>query len=292
VQAYYEWMPIRPPAGEDSEQIYRSFRFGDLLDLHMLDTRLIGRDRQLDYADYRDPQSGEFDRERFGAELGNPERSLLGEEQRRWLATALAESGARWQLLGQQILMARMLMPAEMLGAPSRAEVPALLRELTTLKQRQLQGEPLGDAEQQRLAAVMPYNLDAWDGYPAEREKLYGAARAAGKRLVSLAGDTHNGWFSRLVARDGTDVGVELATASVSSPGMESYLQMDAETAEATSAALSLLVEDLAYCNLHQRGFLTLEISAQAIEARWMYVDTVKSREYQRVADHVEIIPA
>lgn len=292
VQAYYEWMPIRPPSGEDSDEIYRSFRFGELVDLHMLDTRLIGRDRQLDYADYRDHETGEFDRERFAADLGNPQRSLLGEQQRSWVAQALAGSPARWQLLGQQILMARMMMPAEMLAAPSRAEVPGILRELTALKQRQLQGEALAEPELARLAATMPYNLDAWDGYPAERERLYGAARAAGKRLVSLAGDTHNGWFSRLVAQDGTEVGVELATASVSSPGMETYLQMDGPTAEDTARALGLLVEDLEYCNLHQRGFLELDISADALEARWVYVDTVKDREYRRIEDHVERISA
>ncbi len=51
LQAWYEWLPVRPPAGEQSEQIYRSFDFGGLLALHMLDTRIIARDRQLDYAD-------------------------------------------------------------------------------------------------------------------------------------------------------------------------------------------------------------------------------------------------
>ena len=35
----------------------------------------------------------------------------------------------------------------------------------------------LADVEQARLATVLPYNLDAWDGYPAERERLYALAR-------------------------------------------------------------------------------------------------------------------
>ena len=41
VRAYYEWMPIRElPTG-----LARRFRFGELADLMMLDTRIRGRDR-------------------------------------------------------------------------------------------------------------------------------------------------------------------------------------------------------------------------------------------------------
>lgn len=49
IQAYMEWMPIRENEG-DSAIIYRSFEFGDLASLIMLDTRIIGRDKQLTYA--------------------------------------------------------------------------------------------------------------------------------------------------------------------------------------------------------------------------------------------------
>src|SRR5690606_4921645 len=52
LQAYFEWMPVRPATPGDEEIIYRSFDFGDLVSLHMLDTRVIGRDEQINYADY------------------------------------------------------------------------------------------------------------------------------------------------------------------------------------------------------------------------------------------------
>ena len=65
-------------------------------------------------------------------------------------------------------------------------------------------------------------NMDAWDGYPAARERLFAGAQAAGANLVSLAGDTHNAWASDLVHR-GKPVGVEFAGQSVTSPGFESY---------------------------------------------------------------------
>ncbi|MBS0385805.1 MAG: alkaline phosphatase D family protein [Proteobacteria bacterium] len=51
LQAYYEWMPIREPEpGRAFEAINRSFQFGDLITLIMLETRLLARSRQIDYA--------------------------------------------------------------------------------------------------------------------------------------------------------------------------------------------------------------------------------------------------
>lgn len=51
LQAYYEWMPIREPeAGRAFEAINRSYQFGDLFTLIMLETRLLARTQPLDYA--------------------------------------------------------------------------------------------------------------------------------------------------------------------------------------------------------------------------------------------------
>lgn len=51
LQAYYEWMPIREPeSGRAFEAINRSFDYGDLFTLIMLETRLLARTKQLDYA--------------------------------------------------------------------------------------------------------------------------------------------------------------------------------------------------------------------------------------------------
>ncbi|PZO50243.1 MAG: alkaline phosphatase [Alphaproteobacteria bacterium] len=51
LQAYYEWMPIREPeAGRAFEAINRSFQFGDLFTLIMLESRLLARTQALDYA--------------------------------------------------------------------------------------------------------------------------------------------------------------------------------------------------------------------------------------------------
>ena len=39
-------MPMRTPKATNRLKIYRSFDFGTLFSLHMLDTRIDGRDRQ------------------------------------------------------------------------------------------------------------------------------------------------------------------------------------------------------------------------------------------------------
>lgn len=89
IRAYSEWMPVRDqPTG-----IFRTFRFGDLLDLVMLDTRLHGRDPQP----ARDPVIA-----------NDSGRTLLGSDQMEWLLDALSASnadGVGWRVIGQQVLV-------------------------------------------------------------------------------------------------------------------------------------------------------------------------------------------
>ena len=87
-EAYFEWMPVRVQAGG---QIWRAFRYGDLVDLLMLDSRYWDRDEQVKQ------DSGLF---------GDAGRSLLGADQQSWLSEQLAGSTAKWKLLGQQVLVA------------------------------------------------------------------------------------------------------------------------------------------------------------------------------------------
>ncbi|MBY6220284.1 alkaline phosphatase D family protein [Marinobacter nauticus] len=282
LQAFFEWMPIRPVIEGNDEAIYRSFRFGDLVDLHMLDTRIIGRDQQLDYLNYLS-ESG-LNAQQFMADVTDPNRTLLGAEQRLWLQNKLATSSGRWQVLGQQVLMGRMDLPAELLlgiATGNVSELPQALAELATIKFRALQGDPtLTEQELSRISTAAPYNLDAWDGYQAEREVVLGMARQLDKNLVVLAGDTHNAWANNLKDMNGNQVGVEFATASVSSPGLEDYLGLpDAMIADAEQG-IGLLVDGLDYLNINQRGYMVVTFTQDEALANWYFVDTVKSREY------------
>ena len=282
LQAYFEWLPVRPASEDDELTIYRSFDFGDLVSLHMLDTRIIGRDEQLDYADYTS-QSG-FDAVGFTADVSSSSRSLLGQTQMNWLQTQLAVSTATWQVLGQQVLMGRMLLPAEMLTAlsnPAAADLGTLLGELVQLNIRVEQKDPsLTSEEIARITTVIPYNLDAWDGYAYEREVIFGLARSLDKNLVVLAGDTHNAWANNLKTQGGEAVGVEFATAGITSPGLESYLGLPAEAMPQAEQAITLLVDELKYLNANQRGYLLVTFTPDEATADWRYVSTVKARDY------------
>ncbi len=84
VQAYYEWLPIR----EDGHH-YRSFSYGPLADLIMLDERLEGRTRPVDS---------------LTAPNYLADRTMLGVEQLNWLENSLQSSTAIWKVLGNQVM--------------------------------------------------------------------------------------------------------------------------------------------------------------------------------------------
>jgi alkaline phosphatase D len=289
LQAYYEWMPIRPLVAGQQQSLSRSFAFGDLVDLHMLDTRIEGRNQQLEYAHYTDKSSGAFDSQRFIADLTNPKRTLLGQKQQQWLQAQLLRSKAQYQVLGQQVLMAKMMFPSELLSAFSKPgpELVDKIAQLTALKQRVVSGDTSLSAEdKKRIETVVAYNLDAWDGYPYEREVIYKTAQQQNKKLVVLAGDTHNAWASSLHDQQGNKVGIELATPSVSSPGIETYLKLNTTQVEQLAAVLPTLIDELEYCNLHQRGYLLVAFSKAQVDARWFFVDDITKKQYQTSLGH------
>ncbi|GIU28565.1 alkaline phosphatase [Shewanella hafniensis] len=298
LQAYFEWLPIRPWREGNHEEIYRSFSYGNLVDLHMLDTRVLARDKQLDYADYMDPTTGSFAGERFLADVTSTTRTMLGLTQLLWLQGTLLQSTGKWQVLGQQVLMGKMSLPAAI--ATQQMSIPqfAMLGALAKLAARAAANDPTLTAQElQYLQAnqvlltpevigllqlpAIPYNLDAWDGYAYEREVILGTAKSKNLNLVVIAGDTHNAWANELKDVQGDTVGVEFATSSVSSPGLEYYLNLPAEQIPATEAAIVELVPDLKYANLKDRGFMTLTFTADEVRSDWHYVDTILSKDFQ-----------
>jgi len=290
LQAYFEWMPIRPVSATDHLNIYRQFDFGSLVQLTMLDTRILARDKQLDYANYM-TASG-LDIAKFQTDLTSTTRTLMGYTQREWLQKKLAQSTATWNVLGQQVLMAKMLIPAELLlslsaitsgnvTAETLAKMNQQIIELVTLKVRLKSGDPtLTAAEKARVTTVAPYNLDAWDGYYAEREILYGTLKTLNKKVVVLAGDTHNAWSADLHTQAGDFVGVELATSSVSSPGMEKYLSIPLAQLQQFEMAFTTLIDELNYTNLNQRGYLKVSFTAQQVQADWIFLNSIKEKTY------------
>jgi alkaline phosphatase D len=283
IQVWHEYLPARV---QDNAKIYRSFDIGNIVNLMMLDTRIIGRDKQLSYTNYF-TQAG-LDSNKFLADWQNPQRTILGQEQKNWLASKLSGSQSKWQVLGSQVLMGKMFIPVEMLSLTAQIAsgnaTPALfalynktVTELVTIKTRLLQNDPsVTAAERARVQTVLPYNLDAWDGYPVERELIYGAA--AGKKLVALAGDTHNAWYSDLTDSTGKKVGAEFAASSVSSPGFEAIFGNDPVTLGGFEQANALLIEDLKYLDASKRGYVMASFTQNEAKAEWRYVTTLSSK--------------
>ena len=107
-QAYYEHLPLPASARPRGPfaTIYERYRFGDMLDVMLLD------DRQ-----YRSPPAcvGEA---RPGTVADCPERtlearSMLGSQQEQWLDRQIASAKARWTIVAQQTLMAELDRPNE-----------------------------------------------------------------------------------------------------------------------------------------------------------------------------------
>ena len=97
-KAYLEWMPIRE-AADPGIHLYRTFRFGGLVDLVMIDTRGL-RDKQVASSD--------------AAALADPKRTLMGAAQEAWVFDQLRASqraGTSWTLLGQQVIFSPITLP-------------------------------------------------------------------------------------------------------------------------------------------------------------------------------------
>ncbi|KAF4953519.1 hypothetical protein FGADI_5853 [Fusarium gaditjirri] len=97
VRAYFEWMPIRQTDMDDGLRVWRSFQFGNLMDLVMLDTRLYDRSKGTDYVN-----------ERYIEKISDdPSRTLMGGRQENWFYRSLSESkdrNATWRVIGNQIV--------------------------------------------------------------------------------------------------------------------------------------------------------------------------------------------
>ncbi len=175
-QAYYEFMPLRRaqlPSGPDM-QLFRRLRLGSLMELHVLDTRQYRSDQPC--GDGSQPPC---------EQARSPEQTMLGVEQEQWLQGGLAASGARWNVIANQVLVSQI--------------------------DRMRDGEAV-------------HSMDQWGGYRVERQRLLdflGEVRPANP--VVITGDIHSNWAVDL-KRNFDDpasevVGAEFVGTSLSSGG-------------------------------------------------------------------------
>ena len=282
LQAYHEWMPIR--TGADKAVIYRSFDFGNLLSLHMLDTRLIGREKQLDQTAVLTTAAGQ-------QAWMSPSRQLMGSAQTQWLQGVMTNSTAKWQVLGQQVVMAATWLPVSVqtkfqayFASPNASTVGSIMAEVETYKAALSSANPA--AYLTASNPVVPYNFDAWDGYPAARETVLqtfaGVAASQptiGKKLVVLSGDSHNAWHTNLTLANGTKVGEEFATSSVSSPGWEAYFPSMISTIKSLFQDTTSK-SNVQWMDASRRGYLKMTFTAAQAKGEFIFVDSVTGGTY------------
>jgi alkaline phosphatase D len=259
VQAYHEWMPTR--TGADPLKIYRSFNFGNLLSLHMLDTRVVGRDAPMTRDAY------------LAGAADAPGRQLLGTEQEAWLAARMQESNATWQVLGQQIVFGGMRIPLSVYDNFSEDAINAFLVTLDTPEASR--------SDAQRALIAQPrigYELTNWDGFAAARERVMAMARAGDKNLVVLSGDSHNAWAHDLRDASGQRVGVEFATPSVTSTGLEITHPKIARGFLADS--FLRMVPDLKYADTARRGYVAVNFTPGSVTGEFVFVSSVFENNY------------
>jgi len=113
-RAYYEFMPVKPvfsmPHGPDM-RLYDRYDFGDLLRVDLID----GRQYRSKEACYGDPKKnaghgggGHLETPAACPELMDPSRSMIGMAQEAWLFDGLATSKAKWNVIANDVLMARL----------------------------------------------------------------------------------------------------------------------------------------------------------------------------------------
>jgi alkaline phosphatase D len=176
IQAFYEYTPARVDYDRDADRLhdafrlYRSLEFGDLLRLFVTDERLFRSPPPC----RGDPRPGWRCPERT-----DPDRTMLGADQRAWLESGFAAADARWTGWANEVL-----------SLPFRVGVGRLsLRPLT----------------------------DSWDGYAAERAALFRTMAANDRTaFVTLTGDLHSTVVGDQRV-DGSLAGVECMTPATTS---------------------------------------------------------------------------
>ncbi|MGV9825754.1 alkaline phosphatase D family protein [Gordonia sp. NPDC003429] len=251
-KAYFEWMPVRPNSLDNGEHLYRKFRFGTLAELIIPDLR-----------SYRDKQS-------YFAE-DDPNQSITGKTQYKWLENSITSSTAAWQVIGNEVLM-----------------VPLVIPESTDPRLADWLHDQIGLPKD-----GIPLNDDQWDGYAAERRSLLTAIERANKRSVVLVtGDIHSSWASELplnVSHYGKDssgrvVACEFTPPSITAASGYDTIALTRELAAPTAALMSTGQEAIKALNpwikdveLTTHGFGVMTVTKSRAQMDWYYIDNIQN---------------
>ncbi|WIM70199.1 alkaline phosphatase D family protein [Corynebacterium suedekumii] len=237
LQAYLEWLPVRTASPSAGGHLYRSFRFGDLAELMMLDLR-----------SYRD-QPAAWSPTAL-ADFNDPARTMMGSEQFEWLRRTIDTSPAHWTVIGSSVMFS-----------------PTNLLPLQQNPQTSSVAEFLGA----RTAAGIPMNPDQWDGFAADRGRLLELLRVSGRPALFLTGDIHSEWAHDVWAGDQL-IGVELVCTSISAPNVDEILKLPADNAisHLAEALVREVNPHIRHVDLDAHGYSIARLRRDGVEMRWL----------------------
>ena len=248
VQAYYEWLPIRGQAGDP---LYRSFDFGPLAKLMVLDGRLAGRSAPADSV--TDPV------------FMDSSRTMLGTPQRGWLEQELTGTDAVWKVIGNQVIFSGLDVshfpnsPDKYMdmwdGYPvERAEF------IKFLKQQSVRNLIVGTGDfHSSLGLEIPDN-------PLQ-PSTYDRA------------DTSQG------------LGVEFVVHSVNASNVNEWVGEDTARMVARLYQDPAHNPHVRHANTSDHGYVELVLNPQEAQIRWKYLRTLRERDYTLQQTHRMTVP-
>ncbi|WNJ21302.1 alkaline phosphatase D family protein [Pontibacter sp. G13] len=183
-------------------------------------------------------------------------RTLMGPEQMAWFEAELTQS-TTWKVIGNQVMVSPM--DISFMGNGNR-EVS--------------------------YYAGKERNLDQWDGYPAEKRRLFDMLdRNEVSNLIFLTGDDHASFAYEVVPDDQFKsynpeapegaIAVELVTPSISSPNFDEEYPADVVEELTTAYLAPENNPHLRWTDLIHHGFVRLTITPEQSRADWYFVETV-----------------
>ena len=132
-------------------------------------------------------------------------------------------------------------------------------------------GQQVMMAPLRALGAIL--NTDQWDGYPAERTKLYNHILDNNiQNLVVLTGDIHTSWANDLPhtgynsSTGAGSAGVEYVITSVTSPSSPLGLP---------SSVISAANPHIKWSDLTKKGYLVLDINQQRVQGDYWFCNNI-----------------
>jgi alkaline phosphatase D len=303
MRAWYEWMPVRDPVpGRALEAINRSFNFGDLASLTMLETRLTARSYQLEYdrpgdiawivydatdpahrkpvrdpaitakvkaetaATGKPPAPYVFgpDVEAIEAYVANPNRQMMGALQEAWLQKTLAASVAAGR--PWQVIGNEVVMgrcrSPKIEAFVGKAQLDGALARMRPAMREE--AEKLIDA----MSYDQPFDLDGWDGYPAARARFDEILKSlGGGNTVVVSGDSHAFWANQLFDKAGeVRVALELGTSSITSPSIGDGAGFQ------LGAVFMAQNKEVMFCDQLRKGYVRLTLTPETAQGEMIAV--------------------